>query len=295
MASAVARGDSQAVRRVAECVLEQICTVAAIDADFDSEAMVLTPEGRLAIRRANRLVAIPAPMTHSCLKYISAVLASNAPAAAQSLVRLSSGRPSLHLETRLLDELSNLEPELKINLQFPPSAAVLEGNWRALRRSGADSPLFVDMMHRNLVAVGYWNAEAMAPNGLREDAIAEAQWPVLSRMARMRLGEMLNRETASDWFLGSGLLFFELMRQMNRLAEGLRETDLSLGVELERERDTTALHRRIRLGVFIGMLLIVFLGSLRFAIAVHGAWSAVFSAVAVACGFALFWFVSRFD
>jgi hypothetical protein len=135
----------------------------------------------------------------------------------------------------------------------------------------------------------------MAPNGLREDAIAEAQWPVLSRMARTRLGEMLNRETASDWFLGSGLLFFELMRQMNRLAEGLRETDLSLGVELERERDTTALHRRIRLGVFIGMLLIVFLGSLRFAIAVHGAWSAVFSAVAVACGFALFWFVSRFD
>ena len=102
-------------------------------------------------------------------------------------------------------------------------------------------------------------------------------------------------ESASDWFLGSGLLFFELMRQTNRIAEGLRENDVSLGVELEREKDAAAIHRRIRLGVFIGMLLILFLGSLRFAMAAQGAWSAVFSSVAVACAFALFWFVSRFD
>jgi hypothetical protein len=247
------------------------------------------------VRRANRLIALPAPLTHACLKYLAAVLASNAAAAAHSLVLLSSGRPSLHAETKLLDELSNLEPELKINLRFPAAAALFEGNWRALRRCGVDSPLFVDMMHRNLVAVGYWNAETAALTGLAEDAIAEAQWPVLSGVLRTRLGEMMTRETASDWVLGSGLLFFEFMRQANRMAEGLRENDFSLGVDLEQDGDTRAVHRRIRLGVLIGMLLIVFIGCLRYAAQTSGAWPGVLSAVAAASGFALFWFVSRFE
>ena len=295
VASRIAQGSSEAVQRVAECVLEQICTIAAIDGDFDPDSMVTTPTGRLTLRRANRLLAIPAAQTHSCLKYIAAVLASNAPAAAHALVKLSAGQSRMHLETRLLDELSNLEPELKINLQFPASAAVFEGNWRALNRTGAKRPLFLDMMHRNLTGIGYWNAETTAAAALAKDAIAEAQWPVLGRMLRIRLGEMANRETASDWFLGSGLLFFELMRQMNQLAEGLRENDVGLGVDLEAETNPAKVHQRIRLGIFIGMLLVVFLASLRFAVSVGGIWSAALSAVAVATGFALFWFVSRFD
>ena len=49
-----------------------------------------------------------------------------------------------------------------MNLQFPPSAAIFEGNWRALARTGAEKPLFLDIMHRNLIAVGYWNAESSA-------------------------------------------------------------------------------------------------------------------------------------
>lgn len=291
----IAQGSSAAVERAAECVLEQICIIAAIDGEFDPDSMVITPSGRLALRRANRLLAIPAPLTHSCLKYISAVLASNAPAAAQTLVRLSVGRSAMNLEARLLDELSNLEPELKVNLQFPASAAILEGNWRSLKRAGEGNPLFLDMMHRNLIAVGYWNAETAAAPAPAKDYIAEAQWPVLGRLLRTRLGDMMNRETASDWFIGSGLLFFETMRQMNRLAEGLRENDLSMGVDLQGERDPAKTHRRIRLGIFIGMLLVVFLASLRFAMSADGAWSWALSAVAIITGFALFWFVSRFD
>lgn len=49
------------------------------------------------------------------------------------------------------------------------------------------------------------------------------------------------------------------------------------------------------MGIMIGMLLIVFLGCLRFAVSVGGAWSVGLSVVAAASGFALFWFVSRFD
>jgi hypothetical protein len=295
LASHIAKGSPQAVQRVAECVLEQCCTLAAIDGDFDPETMILTPSGRLAFRRAGRLLAIPPASTHTCLKYISAVLASNAPAAAQTLVKLASGRPVLGLESLLLHELSNLEPELKINVQFPPSAAVFEGNWRALKRTGVDTPLFLDILHRNLIAVGYWNAEAAAPPLPAADLIAEAQWPVLSRILRTRLGDMVNRETASDWFIGSGLLFFESMRQINRLAEGLRENDVSMSLDLQNGDNTSKTHRRIRSGILIGMLLILFLACLRFATASQGRWSTGFSLVAGAIGFALFWFVSRFD
>jgi len=154
-------------------------------------------------------------------------------------------------------------------------------------------------MHRNLIAVGYWNAETAAPPGAAtrsgSDFIAEAQWPVLGRMLRTRLGELVSRETASDWFIGSGLLFFESLRQVNRMAEGLRENDLSLGVDLQRDEDSAKIHQRIRLGILIGMLLVVFIACLRYAVSAEGAWSAALSAVAVATGFALFWFVSRFD
>jgi len=295
LASLVAKGSAQAVGRAAECVLEQACMLAAIDGDFDPESMVLTPAGRLALRRANRLLAVPPASTQACLKYVSAVLASNAPAAAQMLVKLASSRPVLSLESRLLDELSNLEPELKVNVQFPNSAAIFEGNWRALKRTGVDKPLFLDILHRNLIAVGYWNAEAAAPPLPAADFIADAQWPVLGRILRTRLGELATRESASDWFLGSGLLFFEAMRQVNRLAEGLRENDISLGVDLQNGEDTGKTHKRIRSGILIGMLLILFLACLRFAVGAEGIWSSGFSLVAIAVAFALFWFVSRFD
>jgi hypothetical protein len=295
LASRIAQGSPQAVSRVAECALEQCCSIAAIDGDFDPEAMVLTESGRLALRRANRLLAVPPALTNTCLKYISAVLASNAPDAAQMLVKLASSQPTLSLEQRLLDALSSLEPELKINVQFPPSAAIFEGNWRALKRTGVQEPLFLDIMHRNLIAVGYWNAEAAVPPLPAPDLIADAQWPVLGRVLRTRLGEMATRETAPDWFVGSGLVFFEAMRQVNRLAEGLRENDISLGVETQNGEDEDKARGRIRLGILIGMLFVLFLACLRFAVSAEGVWSAALSALAIASAFALFWFVSRFE
>jgi hypothetical protein len=156
-------------------------------------------------------------------------------------------------------------------------------------------PLFLDIMHRNLIAVGYWNAEAAAPPLPTADLIADAQWPVLGRLLRTRLAEMATRETASDWFVGSGLVFFEAMRQVNTLAEGLRENDISLGVETQNGDDENKARGRIRLGILIGMLFILFLACLRFAASADGIWSAALSALAIASAFALFWFVSRFE
>ena len=291
----VARGSAVAVEKVAEYALDQVCAVAAADGDFDPDSLVLTPSGRLALRRANRMVAMPPSATQICLKYISAVLSSNAPSAAQMLVKLANGRSNMDLESRLLDALSNIEPELKVNLQFPPSATIFEGNWRALTRTGAKKPLFLDIMHRNLIATGYWNADVTAAPQPAVDLISRAHWPVLSRVLRTGLGNMAKSETVSDWFMGSGLLFFEALRTLNSLTEGLRENDLSLGVDLQQEEDSSKLHQRIRSGILIGMLLAVFLAALRFAVGPPGPWSAALSALAALAGFSLFWFVSRFD
>src|SRR5207245_2693 len=52
VASLVAKGSPAAVQRLAEYVLEQFCTIAALDGDFDAESMALTPSGRLTLRRA---------------------------------------------------------------------------------------------------------------------------------------------------------------------------------------------------------------------------------------------------
>lgn len=296
VAVAIAEGKPEIVRKIAEYVLEQICTISAIDADLDVSAIVLAPEGKLGIRRAGRLIAIPPALTGACLKYMSAVLAGNAPAAAHQLVKLASGRTALHLEAQLLDELSNLEPELKVNLQFPASVAVFEGNWRALANTGVEKPLFLDVMHRNLIATGYWNAEASAPPSPATDFIAEAQWPVLGRTLRTRFAELMNRDTASDWFIGSGLLFFESIRQLNRVAEDIRENEISVGVDLQTpDQETKKANRAIRRGVFIGMIAVSFLVTVKLAASQHGLLGMVLSTVAAALALALFWSVARFE
>ncbi len=95
VAGLIVHGSAAAVEQVAGYALDQVCAVAAADGDFDPESLVLTPAGKLALRRANRLVAMPPSATKICLKYISAVLSSNAPSAAQMLVKLSQ-RPLQH-------------------------------------------------------------------------------------------------------------------------------------------------------------------------------------------------------
>jgi hypothetical protein len=289
----ILKGSVAAVRKVAEGLLEQICMLSVIDGEFDPESIVITRDGRMGIRHACRYLAIPPSQAATALKYISGVLARNSTAAAHALSRLAYGRAGGRLEPELLEALSDLEPELKVNLQFPRSASIFEGNWRALSHVQAARPLFLDLMHRNLVALGYWNAET-TPVTAGSDLVAEAQWPVIGRLLRARLREMATREMASEWFIGSGLLFFEGLRQVNRLADEFRENDLSIGVDAQETSDSSAPQNRlVRSAIIIGMLLIVFLVSVRWAAALPAPYSAVLSAVAGVAGAGLFWAVSR--
>ncbi len=289
----IARGSVTAVRKVTEGVLEQICMLSVIDGEFDPDSIVITPEGKMGLRRACRYVAIPPSQAATTLKYISGVLARNSSTAAHALSRLAHGRAGGQLEPDLLEALSDLEPELKINMQFPRSASIFEGNWRALSRVQSARPLFLDLMHRNLIALGYWNAETAAVTA-ESDMVAEAQWPVIGRLLRARMRDLATREMASEWFLGSGLLFFEGLRQVNRLADEFRENDLSIGVDTQETSDSSAPQNRVvRSAIIIGMLLIVFLVSVRWAAALPAPYSAALSVVAGGAGIGLFWAVSR--
>lgn len=297
IAAGIAKGSAEDVGRLAECILEQICIIAAVDGDLDLDAIVRIGDGSLAVRHVDRFVPIPAALASASHKYVSAVLASDAPGAAHLLVKLSYGRTALHYETRLLDELSNLEPELKVNVQFPASAGVFESNWRAIVRSGLPKPLFLDILHRNLVAVGYWNAELAKPDeGRVPDLLAEAQWPVLRRLLRTRVNDLFSREVASEWFIGAGLLAFEGIRQANRLVDQVRQNEVAVGVDLQTPpEDQRRFRRAVRSRIGLGMLLIGFLVSLRFAAIAGQPWNTFWAVIAASAAAALFWIVSRLE
>lgn len=281
------------MQRLAEALLEQICLIAVVDADWDLSAIVLTQEGKLALRRANRLVSIPAAMARTTLKYVTAVLAGNSQYANRQLVRMVSGNPSPHMEARLFDELSNLEPELKINLRFPPSVGAFESNWRAMSRIVRERPMYLDAMHRNLLSVGYHDAEA-APRGVTPDAVMEAHWPVLGRLLRSRMAEFTSGDIISQWVMGSGLLTLESMRQATRMAEGFRDDDLTFSFAPALSEDAArGANRAIRTGAVLAILLMIFLVCLRWGPSTPAPWSGFATLLGVLAAAGLLWVLAR--
>jgi hypothetical protein len=212
---------------------------------------------------------------------------------AQTLIRLMKAQPPLDLEKRLMEEFSGVEPELKINMWFPASAGAFESNWRALARIAPSRPLFLDCLHRNLVAAGYWNADAIRAGAPALDAISEAMWPVVGQLLRTQTGVLLTREAAQDWAFGSGLLMFGTFREMNRLVEELRENDITVGVDASDWRRPENGEGRVMYPVILWAILAVFLAGLEWGSGVPEPWSWVWKAVAVLALPAMFWAISK--
>ncbi len=233
VSSLVRRGSVDAVTQVAMTVLEQFCSLSVVDAELDWDAMVL-PEGgkRLAVRRVSRPLAIPSSQVNAGMKYLAAVLEGRTSLAVQTLVKLTVGKSTANLESSLLGLMSALEPELKVNLWFPESAAAFESNWQALAHLGVGRPLYLNCLHRNLMAVGYWTAEAVAAGGTAADTIADAHWPVVERMVKLNASRFLKPEVLTEWAVGLGLLGFGAVREANRFAEEVRDNNVTLEVDL---------------------------------------------------------------
>ena len=227
----IAAGSSDTAAQIATAVFEQFYSTGIVDADIDIQSFVVTPDNRLTVRRVSRLVSVPPASVNAGMKYIAAVLAGDSTLTVQTLYPLAAGRSSAEMESKLLNALSAVEPELKVHLRYPRSAAAFESNWRALSRLHPAIPPYLNSLHRNMIAVGYWNADAIVGGAPVSDALEQAQWPALRRVLRTHTRQFQNPDTLDEWTAGAGLLLFGSLREANRLAEEIRDNRLTMGVQ----------------------------------------------------------------
>ena len=290
----IGKGDKEAVIAAAAAVLEQFCSLAVVEADLDPSAMLLDRNKRLIFRRVSRPVAVPPAMVNGGMKYIAAVLTGSDSLAAEQLSFLAAGAYRNETARDLVEAFSSIEPELKIRLWFPGTAAALENNWRALERLGIPRLLYLDCLQRNLSALGYWNADAVAAGAPRFDAIAEAQWAVVGRLMRAEVGVLASPGTAAEWMMGAGILMFGAARELNRLAEEIRENNLTLGVEIDpAPADSRQRARNWTSGIALSMLLAGLLAVIRWGPRLGGSWRTTAGTFAAAAIAGLFWLLSR--
>lgn len=298
----VQRGSVDTVTQVAIAVLEQYCSLSIVDADLEPEAMVIpTDSRRLVIRRINRPLSVPPPSVNLGMKYIAAVLEGDASLTVQTLLSMAVGLSSANLETDLLNLMSGIEPELKVHSWYPGSAAAFESNWRALAKLQVtrSRPLYLDCLHRNLIAIGYWTADAVSAGGRTRDTIAEAQWPVVGRVLRVNASQFLHPAVLKEWSVGLGLVTVGAMREANRLAEEVRENNVTIEVEMP-DSDVDSLRaipprsgRTVRRAVLVGFLLMILLVSLRWGSTLHQPAAALVMAAALSALVGLFWVVAK--
>jgi hypothetical protein len=208
------------------------------------------------------------------------------------LLRLAVGHCPLQLEIALLKQMAGIEPDLKMRLRFPNSAMVFEGNWRALKKVVPQPPLFLECLHRNLNALGYWCAESVENTG-SGDPIGQAQFAVLGRLVRRRLGDLTNTDDLTQMIAGSSLLFVETIRQASRTAEDLRDNELAMPMDSDIGYESESRGGNLRNAVSVSVLLVVFLLSVHWGRSASMPASLLFTAVAAAAFVRLFWVVIR--
>ncbi|MEZ5400187.1 MAG: hypothetical protein R2729_11005 [Bryobacteraceae bacterium] len=293
-------GDAEAIRLFAEAQFELLCLYQIVDADLDPSSMVVTPQGRVAFCFPPRAIPVPPKHRGHAMKYVSCGIAGDTPAAARALLIMADSNDGE--QDGMIDALAAIEPDLKLDATYPRSSVTFENLWRALALLEDSRPLWVDCMHRNLNAIGQWTAASAsaAGSGQGEDILERAYWPVLGRFVRNRLGRLMSRETASEWLLSTGLLAVEGMRQANRVAEEIRDDELSfrLHVSARAGGESSAENDGDRSTVLLlaaGALLVTFLLCLRWGPVASGAASIALGAGALAAAAALFAVVFHID
>jgi hypothetical protein len=103
----------------------------------------------------------------------------------------------------------------------------------------------------------------------------------------------MNQKSAQDWAIGSGLLMFGALREMNRLVEEVRDDDVRVGIDFDEPQQPEDGAPRSWFGLILGALLLVFLAGLRWGSVAPEPWSAVLKILAAAALPAMFWAISR--
>jgi hypothetical protein len=258
------RGISEAGLHVwSESLVEQALLLSLVDAEAQPENYVLLPDGGLGFRALPALVSVPVEWHYELLQYVTSAAAGNTTRALQMLSRMSGSENPYGTEQLLLEKLSALQPELKINMVTPESVVQLENYWRAQARTPWKPPLFLELLQRNLAVLGQ-SAESAPPSS---DVVAEALWPVLGRILQFRIGDILSTEKGQEWLLSSGLLAMSAVRQVAITMEQVRDNDLALVLDRQETEDPNGgRNRRIAslIGSAIALVLFLFFLQLAF-------------------------------
>jgi hypothetical protein len=270
-----------------EAMLEQSLMFSIIDAEFTTDCYVVLPDGHLGFRWLPAWDNVPVEWHHELMQYAACSVGGDTPRALQLLSRMAGGHDSYAAEQSLLDQLSSLQPDLKINMVTPESVTGAENYWRALTATSLRTPLFLQLFHRNLTLLGQMNG-CIAPNS---DVISESLWPVLARVLRFRIAEMLSTERNWEWGVSSGLFMISTVRQMTLALDKVRQesgdNSAAMGYR-DADSHEDKLDRRAASLIKSAILLIVFLGSAYAALTASGDWLPFASkALAFAAGIGL--------
>jgi hypothetical protein len=276
----------KSLRLLVEALLEQSLLLSLVDAEGKFANFTVLPDGNLGFRVLPVMAPVPLEWHHDLLQYMAATVAGQSPRALRMLSHMSSGHDSYAGEQRLMQELSGLQPELKINIVTPKSVASLENYWRALANSQMKPPLFLELFHRQWTLVGQYNGD-VEPDA---DLVAESLWPVLGRILRYRFAEIFSAEKAGEWAVGSGLMILAAARQSAMLLEQVRDNDLALLLDRQESGPAEAKQNRrflsmirsaVTLAVFVLAAFLAY-GSSRVAVRFVAGVVAAISALALA-------------
>lgn len=272
-----------------ESFLEQSLFLSFVATEFDLHNVLLTADQRVAFQTFPAVVSVPAEFNFELLQYTASSVAGDTARAIRMLARILKGES----ERPLWQELSALQPLLKIRTVTPESISALENYWRAAAATGLNPPLFLQLFHRQATILGRYNGD-VAP---LLDLISESLWPVIGRIMRFRLSEIASVEKAREWMVGSSLLFIETTRQAGLTLEQLRDNDLSLLVETvdAPSREHRPKQRTVRVAACAATL-VIFLVALQIGIqSPSSALRITAGTVAALSGVILFMLISRIN
>jgi hypothetical protein len=267
-----------------EAVLEQICILGFVDGELDWGDVVALNGGGLAFRRISRPITVPMGRNRFVLRYITSMLSENTADAARWLLELAGYRGSSRMKARLVAVMSEVQPEFSGTRRILPPLAAFVGAWRALSNLAVERPLFVNYLHKNLIAL----ADAQtSPSGIQE-----AQAAVMGTMLRNRIGDV-GKESIKEWAMSSGMVVLESVRYANRMAEELRDDATSSHHSPDPAENQTHLNGSFGYGMLTAILLVAFLLCMRWSTIVGVPWSTVLTVGVVVAGIGMFWSVSR--
>ena len=109
-----------------------------------------------------------------------------------------------------------------------------------------------------------------------------------------RAGGKFDLDMLYEWTMGGGIMMVEGMRQINRIAKGLRDNDIGVRIALDdHHEDRTKPNVAVRQGALLGVLLAIFLAGMHWSSSFPAPVSTVLTSAALLAAAAVLWILLR--